>query len=253
VNACKARHGENTYMTRDIFPGSSFFLSDIIEVPSGASLLIGPPGSGKSVFCRQFAAMSLKEGQCVLAVLTDEPPNRFLEYLKKQGVDESTLKDSSRLKIIDAYSWRIKPASGEYEVSGLHSLHELSALIDRMLREMKRDENRRNRFIFDSFDAVVLNAGEESALILAQSLTARVAAYGFFGFITLMSGVHSRFFEDSMMSLGIGVVRLDVEVTPDSVRRWIRIPMFQATHITQPIEFKITEGKIQIIHAEKKK
>ena len=246
-------HGQGVDTIREVFPGSSLLLGDIAEAPPGASLLFGPPGSGKSIFCRQFAAMSLKGGRRVLAVLTDEPPSRFLESLKECGVDESTFRDPSRLRIIDAYSWRIKPVSGEYEVSGLTALHEVSALIDRALTEMEGDGGGRGRFIFDSFDSVVLNSGEESALLLAQSLTARVAAHGFFGFITLMSGVHSRLFEDSMMSLGIGVVRLDVEVTPDGVRRWMRIPMFQAAHIAKPIEFEIAEGEIRIIHAGKEK
>ena len=86
-------------MIREVFPGSSFLLGDIAETPPGASLLIGPPGSGKSIFCRQFAAMSLREGRYVLAVLTDEPPNHFLESLKKRGVNESTFRDPSRLRI----------------------------------------------------------------------------------------------------------------------------------------------------------
>jgi KaiC/GvpD/RAD55 family RecA-like ATPase len=246
-------HGEGADTIRGVFPGSSLLLGDIAEAPPGVSLLLGPPGSGKSVFCRQFAAMNLKGGRCVLAVLTDEPPSLFLESLKERGVDESTFRDPSRLRIIDAYSWRIKPVSGEYEVSGLSALHEVSALIDRALTEVEGGGGGRGRFIFDSFDSVVLNSGEASALLLAQSLTARVAAHGFFGFITLMSGVHSRFFEDSMMNLGIGVVRLDVEVTPGGVRRWMRIPMFQAAHITQRVEFEIAKGEISIIHAEKEK
>ena len=207
--------------------------------------MVGPPGSGKSLFCRQFAAMSLTQGRRVVAVLTDESPNVFLDSLRGYGVDESILTDASRLRVIDAYSWRVGPVSGKYVVSGLETLHEVSAMMDDALTEGEAEDG---RFIFDSLNTVVLNSGEESALLLVQSLMARVTAHGYFGFVTVTSGIHSRLFESSLRSLGVGVVELSMEVTPDGIRRRMRIPMFQAAHKTQPIEFEITDGKIQIVH-----
>lgn len=237
-------------MIREIFPGSTTLLEEGAKLPRGCCLLVGPPGSGKSLFCRQFAAMSLEDGKRVIAILTDEPPRAFLESLMKYGVDESILGDESKLRIIDAYSWRVGPVSGKYSVSGLEALHEVSAMTDEALTEVEAEDG---RFIFDSLNTVVINSGEESALLLAQSLMARVAAHGYFGFITLTSGIHSGLFESSLRSLGMGVVELSIEVAPDSIRRRIRIPMFQAPHKGYPIEFKIIDGKIQITCTDEKK
>lgn len=225
------------------FPGSRTLLKG--ELPPGLCLLLGPPGSGKSVFCRQFAAQSLKKGKNVIAVLTDEPPDAFLKELERLNVNLNEVK--SKVAVIDAYSWKIGPPSGERAVSTLETLHELSATFD---KERRRFEGA--RIVFDSFDSVVLIAGEEQAFRMAQALIARAAQSKCFGFLTLSPGIHGKRFEDAMKSLCVGVLEIQLSVEPSRMRRYLRIMAFQSPHETRPMEFEIADGKIRFLELSKR-
>lgn len=225
------------------FPGSRMLLKG--GLPHGLCLLLGPSGSGKSVFCRQFAAQSLKKGKNLIAVLTDEPPDAFFKELERLNVNLNEVKN--KVTVIDAYSWKIAPSSGERAVSTLGALHEVSAMFD---KERRRLEGA--RIIFDSFDAVVLNAGRERAFRMAQTLAARAAQSMCFGFLTLSPGVHGKRFEEAMRSLCVGVLELQLSVEPSRMRRYLRIMAFQSPHETRPMEFEIVDGEVRFLAPPKK-
>lgn len=214
-------------------------------LPHGLCLLLGPPGSGKSVFCRQFAAQSLKKGKNVIAVLTDEPPGAFFKELKRFNVSPNEIK--SKVAVVDAYSWKIASPSGRHIVSTLDTLYELSAMFDKERKRLKGA-----RIIFDSFDAVVLNAGEEQAFRMAQAMLARTTQSGCFGFLALSPGMHGKRFEDMMKSLCVGTLEIKLSVEPSHLRRYLRIMRFQSPHETRPIKFEIMDGRIRFSTISKK-
>ena len=58
-------------------------------------------GSGKSIFCKEFVALSLKNKEQVIAVLTDESPSNFIETLKTgYNIDKWILQNKLIIMIV---------------------------------------------------------------------------------------------------------------------------------------------------------
>lgn len=64
------------------------------------TLLMGPPGSGKTVFAAHFLEAGLREGEPCLHVSFQEPPERWLAKAAGIGVDMEKYVDSGLLTII---------------------------------------------------------------------------------------------------------------------------------------------------------
>ena len=102
-------------------------------LPSGANiLLIGPLGSGKSQFAREFIARGIKEQLPTLLTTFDDDPAKIrqeLEQLAGQSLDPED--PGTGFCLIDVYSWSsMMPSEIEpYRISGKLDLNKLSGVI----------------------------------------------------------------------------------------------------------------------------
>lgn len=219
------------------FPGSNILVRG--SIPRGLILLIGPPGSGKSVFCKQFVYLGLLKGEPALLVLTDEPPGRIKESMKSLGFDITPFENM--IKIIDCYSWRTGIGStSAYFVSNPGVLSDVSVTIDSV-----RQGLRNFRFVLDSVTTLAMNSGVETMPRFLQTLSARIKESDGLGIIVLDSGVHNEKFETYLKAMCDGVFEMNIETVEARLNRKFRIYSLKgASHSTEWIPFRITDRGI---------
>ena len=76
--------------------------------PRGNTILvIGGPGSGKSIFSMQFICKgAMEEGETGIYVTFDETPEKMRRHMKAFGWDLGALEEEKKIIIIDAASSR---------------------------------------------------------------------------------------------------------------------------------------------------
>jgi len=95
-------------------------------------LLLGPLGSGKSLFCRRFMASGLAKSDRCLWLALDDNPKQIRQSI--QRTLPHTMLDYESLNLIrfvDAYSWSsfVSPDDEPYAVTGSLDLGQLAGLI----------------------------------------------------------------------------------------------------------------------------
>jgi CRP-like cAMP-binding protein/KaiC/GvpD/RAD55 family RecA-like ATPase len=77
-------------------------LAEIQEIPRDSlTLVIGPPGAGKSAFCHQVVLNSIAENRPVIFVTTEQSPSGVMRLLMEKGVEGARVE---ALNFIDAFS-----------------------------------------------------------------------------------------------------------------------------------------------------
>ena len=151
IKAILIRHERYTPTTQDLQPvqvRTSEIMSELDPISTGAEsldhalsggipkganiLIIGPLGSGKSLFSRQFIADGIKQGQPTLLATFDDPPEKIRQEVsllcgKPLFIDDT----SNAFCLIDVYSWSsMIPSEAEpYRISGKLDLNKLSGVI----------------------------------------------------------------------------------------------------------------------------
>jgi len=77
-------------------------LAEIQEIPRDSlTLVIGPPGAGKSAFCHQVILNSIAENRPVIFVTTEQSPSGVMQLLIEKGMGGPK---SEVLSFVDAFS-----------------------------------------------------------------------------------------------------------------------------------------------------
>jgi len=71
---------------------------------SAVTMIVGPPGSGKSLLLRNILADSLRLGRHCVYVSNSEMPSKIREQLTKMGLDAEKYQDRNLIRFVDAYS-----------------------------------------------------------------------------------------------------------------------------------------------------
>lgn len=78
--------------------------------PSGRVILVlGEPGTGKTILCSQFLSVSSKQEEKSMFVGMNEPKSRFIEEMKGLGIDFDKLESAGRFHYVDATEVRRIP------------------------------------------------------------------------------------------------------------------------------------------------
>jgi KaiC/GvpD/RAD55 family RecA-like ATPase len=116
------------------------FLNDIVggKIPQPASLLVsGDAGSGKTLFCEQFAADWLGKGKPAIFASYQNSPDQIRKSMASLGVDAGAFESSAKLALVDCYSSPAKIKSAEkYLMENPFDLTALGIKLSQALKDL---------------------------------------------------------------------------------------------------------------------
>ncbi len=224
-----------------IFPGSNKLIHDTME--SGLLLLAGPPGVGKTIFCKESVLYSLKDGNAVVYMATEETPNSIVASMKRFGWDVSESVSNDLLRIVDVYSYRGRTdPETKYYVENPENLTHVTLTLDKA-----REGVSNLRFILDSITSLAMFVGPGTGQRLMQTIIQRLKASGTLGICVLDVGILDETFLNYLRFIFDGVIEMAVTEEKGRLKRIIRVFSFKAgKHDTSWHEFTISNKGVEI-------
>lgn len=200
-------------------------------------LLVGHPGTGKSVFLHHLVNKYLEHGFHVIFVTTDRNEEQLLSEVpsfKKHSED-------GRLVVIDGYSWKASRSGGELSLTNLRDLVGLSTMIKKIRRGLDTDKVVE---VFDIMSEFFLWNDERSILRFVDLACARARMSNTLALFVLEKGMQSENSIESLKALTQATLRTGKE----SSKRWLAIDKVEATDVKKDFfPFTISEqGEIMI-------
>jgi predicted hydrocarbon binding protein/KaiC/GvpD/RAD55 family RecA-like ATPase len=183
-------------------------LAQIQEVPSKSMiLLVGPPGSGKSTFCRQTALQSLPMDRPVIFVTTEYGSSDAERALKEQGLREVK---PGLLNFVDAYHETVGLSVSDRPDTVHAHCEDLSSIGIAISKLSERIGRKGVLLVFDSLTSPYLFSGSEVLRFIRMTLS-RFAAEGNAVLACFDEGCGKQEDLVAMMSLSNGVIKMETE------------------------------------------
>lgn len=201
-------------------------------------MIIGGPGSGKSVLCQQLTYNCLTRGKACVYVNHDCFPDEVRENMKSFHWDTSPYEQKGSLRFVDCYSSIAGVASREkYYVERPFALYGLGIMISTVIDEAKQ---RSVRVVLDSTAPLFTRHDPQEVINFLQDRSARIKGDdGVFFFTvgkeTVPSGLMSRLEE-----IVDSIIELDVHEEEGKTLRKLRIRKFRGRRFMDTwISFKV--------------
>ncbi len=213
-------------------------------------LVIGGPGSGKSIFCSQFLYAGAKQyGEPGIYITLEAPPEKWLRGMGAFGWDFRSLEDAGKIRLLDTTRFRPKLGKGEEYVFDPDFLkrdidvENISEVIENAIREIGA-----KRLVIDSISLLGLQTENEFTL---RSKLLRLSE------VLSTSGVTSLLISEARtkavgledfpieMFMFDGVITLELD--RETKERKIAINKMRSTkHVIGSFRFKITDTGVEI-------
>lgn len=178
-------------------------LDEVLEggIPKGSTVLvIGSPGSGKTLFCNRFMGQGLTSGQGGLYVTLDTAPEEINKKFKE---------NKENLKVMDAYSWKLgEEVEGKYTVEGPSDLNQLNMTFTDALEDL---DDMEKRIVLDSVSTLILYTDPKSTAKFLQVISAKTKSKNGVLLITVEEGVHEEKTLSTLNYAADGVIKLKKE------------------------------------------
>jgi len=217
-------------------------LDGFLEVPDGKSMvLIGPPGSGKTVLCQNILCEALRKDLSCMHVLTQTPPQETVENMRLLGMDAPP---PNRFIIVDLYSWVLgETVSGSYSVSNLSDMAGVNVVLSSAADAL----GGRSLVIFDTISTLVSYNSEDLTVRFLRSHLARMKKLCNTGFYAVEEGIQTESFYNSLRLLFDGVLELKLTENDGKLKRFIRVHSLKGfNHDTAWRRFKIVNRVFQL-------
>jgi len=225
----------------EVFPGASLLIDG--EIPSGIYLLTGHSGAGKTTFCKTFIARGLSNQETGIYLSTDVDCGEIRASIQKLMDDQDRMKGD--LKLIDAYSWRVRGVMG----SGPFVTVDPANLTGVMIACQKICQGvSKPRFVFDSITNLAIQSDPATTLKFLQLVTAKMRSLNALAFFTLIPPSHDSMFISTVRTMFDGVFEMRLDDTGSEITRMFRIFSIKGVkHQTRWITFTITERGISMV------
>lgn len=202
-------------------------------VPQGSTtLLVGPPGSGKSTMGLQFLYEGLTHGQPAILAYTHEPLNLIIRTMKSFGWSPT-----DKLTAIDCYSW--KGGSSPEAPYQARSMMDLSLVITELAKKLQLTPGVGARFVLDSLSDFLLYGDPESAVKYLGVIKSKLVEVGITSFILVEEGLH----EVRAIASVEYIVDGTIKMKSDEAGRQLIVSRMVATPLpVRWVPFKITKG-----------
>jgi len=220
----------------------SKILIDLIEVeiPPSNLLLMGPPGSGKTIFSENMVCEALLSDTKCLYITLDRPPNEVRRSLSALGVDTKELETAERFVLFDGYTWISGRSTEQYNVNNLTNLSELIFRISDAATVLGEGMV----LVMDSVSTLLTYNNEGSILKFLQVIMARVKEWHGVGLHVVEHGVHSEAFYNSLRFMVDGVLEMKMYEIGGELRRFFRVHTFKmGAHNTRWVPFNIGQRR----------
>jgi KaiC/GvpD/RAD55 family RecA-like ATPase len=171
-------------------------LNKLIEggLPQGSStLLYGPPGSWKHIFCLQFLADGLLAGDGGIMVISNESVKEAKESWREVGInfDELAQNQKSSLVFVDCYSWRTTdvpyPQVIDNTVRTSMDLNHVAVAISTATGKLG---GRQTRVSVDLLSSLLMSAPPQAIYQLASLMVAKLKETNSTSVFILTEGMH---------------------------------------------------------------
>jgi len=214
-------------------------LAQIREPPErGLILVVGPPGAGKSTFCRQVVLNALSVDRPVIFVTTEQGPTEVIALLREKGMGEPP---PGALSFVDAFGETVGVTTRERPDTVFANCEDLNSISMAIAKQQQRIGRKDILLAFDSLTPPYLFNKEEVYRFMRLCLL-RFAAEGN-SVVALMDEGCGRS-EDlvAMMSVADGVIRMEMG-EDRQLLNVVKHPRVRPTRIQVPIEPERVELK----------
>ena len=228
-------------VSSEIFPAASLLIKG--EIPRGIYLLAGPSGAGKTSFCKTFIARGLTNQETGIYLSTDNDCGEIQASIQKLIEDKDSTKGD--LRLIDAYSWRVRNATGTEPFVAVNPANLTGVMIacQKICQSVSKP-----RFVFDSITNLAIQSNPDTTLKFLQLVTAKIRNMNALAFFTLIPPSHDSMFVSTVRTMFDGIFEMRLDDTGSEITRMFRIFSIKGVnHQTRWVIFSITDRGISMV------
>jgi KaiC/GvpD/RAD55 family RecA-like ATPase/predicted hydrocarbon binding protein len=216
-------------------------LAEIQELPKDSlTLLVGPPGTGKSTFCHQVVLNGLAAEKPVIFITTEQSSSAIAASLREKGMGET---NPGALGFVDAFAQTVGLATPERSDTIGASCVDLNSISMAATRLQERVGRKDIVLAFDSLTSPYLFSGAEVTRFMRLFLS-KFAAEGNSVVALIDEGCGKEEDLGAMMSIADGIIRMEIKENSRIVNV-VKHPKVAPTRIETPITWSpaITSGR----------
>jgi KaiC/GvpD/RAD55 family RecA-like ATPase len=225
----------------EVFPGAGLLIDG--EIPRGIYLLTGHSGAGKTVFCKTFIARGLSNQEPGIYLSTDDDCGEIQASIQRLTEDKDMVKGD--LRLIDAYSWRVRGVTGggPFVTVDPANLSGVIVACQRVCQGVSKP-----RFVFDSITNLAVQSDPDTTMRFLQLVTAKMRSMDALAFFTLIPTSHDSKFVSTVKAMFDGVFEMRLDDVGSEITRMFRVFSIKGVkHQTRWIVFTITERGISMV------
>ena len=208
------------------------------------TLLLGAPGSGRTVICNNFIAEGLKRREPCLYVTTSHP-KYVREDLRRLGIELDRLEEEGLFRLVDCYSWVIRSWFPEALTREKYTIEELSLPhVLYMVSKARSELGPGGRGVFDTLTDLFIHISDKASVVgLIRVMAARVRELGTTAIVTLDPATQEERWTRAVMNTADNVLRLEMEYK-GRMRRRILVLKCRGECMRPYFTFTIRDGRV---------
>ncbi|MEM2885134.1 MAG: ATPase domain-containing protein, partial [Thermoproteota archaeon] len=190
--------------------------------PHSASILVlGDPGSNRTILCQQFLAESMKAGLLCIYVCCEDFPDNVRKSMADMKVDTAYYESAGKLVFVDCYSPLIGLESKEKLYVDSYSLSALSIALSKALAQQERLGTA--VILLDSFSPLVQKCGFQPSIEFLRTLVAKVRMFKSACLIKMNRKAFAPPLLASVQDVVDCVIEMKVEEEPEGLGKYLRV------------------------------